>query len=94
MRKYATVWTNEFADRLAEKEIPRDLNRTEFINYCYMFYGPGEIYDIKATKKELKAAADILQYMPGWNFVGDSIDREHAKELVLIMRNKREGTLK
>ena len=81
MRKYATVWTNEFADRVAD---------TEFINYCYLFYGPGGVYDIKATKKELKAAAEILQYVPGWNFVGDSTDREHAKELVLIMRNKGE----
>jgi len=56
----------------------------EFINYVRSFYGPGGIYDMKATDAMIIDAT--IQYLttPGIHWAdGDSFDREHVRDIMI-----------
>jgi len=56
----------------------------EFINYVRSFYGPGGIYDMKATDAMIIDAT--VQYLttPGIHWAdGDSFDREHVRDIMI-----------
>jgi len=59
----------------------------EFIDYVMSFYGPGGVYDMDATVEEVKEAIVLLSVrFPNTEFVGDSIDREHVREIIIDRR--------
>ena len=62
-----------------------DLN--QFVDYCYDFYGPGGIYPMNVNKANILAATGILlqQYaqQSEYDFVGDSIDRERVRDIMI-----------
>jgi len=57
-----------------------------FIDYVLTFYGPNGIYESyfkrRVTKKRIQAAIKTLKNS-GHNFVGDSIDREKVRDIML-----------
>lgn len=60
------------------------MNRNEFINYVLKFYGTGGIYDFGATKEDVEHALDIrLINHADLDFVGDSVDRELVRDIML-----------
>ena len=55
----------------------------EFINYVYMFYGPGGVDDMGVTKEDIaKATAVRLLSFPKIEFTGDSLDREKVRMIL------------
>lgn len=62
------------------------MNRQAFIEYCWKFYAPKEIYgrffENKLTLKQLSAACDLRMTSP--NFDGDSIDREVVRDILRL----------
>ena len=55
----------------------------EFINYVRSFYGPGGIYCMGATDEMIIDAT--IQYITkgGYEFCGDSFDREHVRDIMI-----------
>lgn len=58
-----------------------DLNR--FVDYCYDFYGPGGIYPMNVNKANILAATAIVMAEGKHNFIGDSIDRERVRDVMI-----------
>jgi hypothetical protein len=58
----------------------------DFIDYVMSFYGPGEIYDMGATRREVEIAIGIRLGKPEIPFDGDSVDREMIRDIILEMR--------
>ena len=58
----------------------------DFIEYVMRFYGPGEIYDMGATRKEVKEAIVVRLENTEIPFDGDSVDREMIRDIILEMR--------
>lgn len=61
----------------------------EFVEYVMSFYGEGEIYDMKATRDEVRMAAGVRMGICKHSeipFEGDSIDRVAVKDIILDMR--------
>jgi hypothetical protein len=61
----------------------------EFVDYVMSFYGRDEIYDMKVTREEVKAAAGVRMGICKWNgipFEGDSVDREAVRDIITDMR--------
>lgn len=60
---------------------------TEFVDYCYNFYGADGIYPMGATHDAIATATLQLmkQYMEQseYEFVGDSIDRERVRDILI-----------
>jgi len=55
----------------------------EFINYVRSFYGPGGIYDMKATDEMIIDATIHYITEGGYKFCGDSFDREHVRDIMI-----------
>jgi len=55
----------------------------EFINYVRSFYGPGGIYDMKATDAMIIDATIHYITEGGYKFCGDSFDREHVRDIMI-----------
>jgi len=58
----------------------------DFIDYVMSFYGPGEIYDMGVSRDDAWNALCILfrtKNRPP--FVGDSIDREAVRDILIDM---------
>ena len=55
----------------------------EFINYVRSFYGPGGIYDMKATDAMIIDATMHYITEGGYKFCGDSFDREHVRDIMI-----------
>ena len=63
----------------------------EFIDYVLSFYGPGEIYDIEATRDEVWNALVFRirsAERAGVTLEGDSIDRELVRDIILDLRGR------
>lgn len=62
--------------------------KNQFIDYCWSFYGPkqlyGEIFGHSLTKGELVAAVDAHIESP--TFEGDSVDREAVRDIMIEAR--------
>ena len=60
----------------------------KFANYVYSFYGSGGIYDMGAPIEVIRQAIRFLQTKDGREFrkgcpvCGDSVDREHIREIL------------
>lgn len=60
----------------------------DFNSYVMSFYGEGGIYDNGFTPDEITEA--VAQYVPTVEvFCGDSLDREHIRDMVLQNRQAR-----
>lgn len=59
-----------------------------FANYVYSFYGTGGIYDMGVPIEIIRQAIRFLQSKDGREFrygcsvCGDSVDREHIREIL------------
>jgi hypothetical protein len=54
----------------------------DFYSYVLSFYGEGAIYPMKATKDMVMEATQ--KYInSGADFCGDSIDREHIRDIMM-----------
>ena len=58
----------------------------KFTDYCMDFYGPKGLYPMHITPEEVTKAARILSLWGG--LVGDSVDRERARDIVRVMRGE------
>jgi hypothetical protein len=58
----------------------------DFIEYVMSFYGPGEIYDMGATREEVKEAVLVRLENTELPFDGDSVDRELVRDIILEKR--------
>ena len=54
-----------------------------FIDYVMSFYGPGEIYDMNATREEVEDALAIRLENTEIEFAADSFDRELIRDIIL-----------
>lgn len=62
----------------------------QFINYVLSFYSHGEIYDMGMTKEEALIALGIrLERYKDIEFVGDTLDREKVRDIVIELRKNR-----
>ena len=64
----------------------------EFVDYCWQFYAPGEIYgdyfDNNLTKEELVKACKVrMKDTKNWGD-GDTFDREAVRDIMLKKRGK------
>ena len=63
------------------------MDLTQFVDYCYDFYGPNGIYPMNINKANILAATGLLlqQYaeQSEYEFVGDSIDRERVRDVMI-----------
>jgi len=58
-----------------------------FVDYVHSFYGKGQLYDINATRYEILIATGVrLERHKEIKFIGDSIDREMVRDIILEMR--------
>ena len=63
---------------------------TEFYDYVLSFYGPDGIYPMGATLSLVKDATQThikILKLKGQEFLGDSIDRECVRDLLLTKYN-------
>jgi hypothetical protein len=61
-----------------------NVNHQEFVNYVLSFYGPGQIYgELKFKESEVKKAIQIHNRNEEVEFIGDSVDREMVRDIVL-----------
>jgi hypothetical protein len=60
-------------------------NLEQFYRYCLDFYGAGGIYDYGFTRQLVETATQIYRsrLSPGREFLGDTIDRERVRDIVL-----------
>ena len=58
----------------------------EFVDYVFSFYGKGGIYDYGFKKPEIRKAMKLYEAFGSVEFVGDSVDREKIRDIVLMMR--------
>ena len=61
-------------------------NMTGFIDYVLSFYGPGEIYDMGATRSEVEHALKIRLKREDVPFSFDSYDRELVRDIIIKVR--------
>lgn len=57
----------------------------EFYEYVLSFYGPGGLYDMGATRAQVRAATNKVIDKHGTGFCGDSIDRERVRDKMIAM---------
>ena len=71
-----------YSDLIAE---PSRLS--SFVDYVFSFYGTTEqaIYPMGATKEHISQATAVYLHMDDTDFVGDSCDREHVRDLLCSM---------
>lgn len=63
---------------------PRFADENEdFIEYVYSFYGKNGVYPMNATIPMIVDAVGMLMTTPGWEFTGDSIDRERVRDILI-----------
>lgn len=55
----------------------------DFIEYVYSFYGKEGLYPMSATISQIIDAVGILLTTEDWNFVGDSVDREKVRDILI-----------
>ena len=61
---------------------------SNFTQYLLEFYGPNGIYDYGFTSTEINLATQLYKTRLTTPFVGDSIDREAVRDLVLTYRKE------
>ena len=70
------------------------MNKKDFINYFFGFYGSGGLYNSffpkGITKKDIAGALEIRLKNKKVGFVGDSFDRELVRDIMLYQRGKRD----
>lgn len=62
----------------------------EFVKYVKSFYGPGGVYDMGATDMQILEATNKYVHKVGFyseenslGFSGDSLDREHVRDIMI-----------
>jgi hypothetical protein len=68
------------ADTIQEKEM---IDFIGFVDYVMDFYGPGGVYDFGAKKADVAIATCYVMNNSEIPFEGDSIDREHVRDVLL-----------
>ena len=59
----------------------------DFVDYCLEFYGHGGIYDYGFSFEEVcQGLIKRFAYRPSLDFDGDSVDREHVRDMVFELR--------
>lgn len=66
------------------------MNIQEFINYMMSFYGPAGIYsELNFNEIQVATALGVYRgrlHQQGSEFVGDSVDREAVRDIILAAR--------
>ena len=65
------------------------MNQTAFVTYLMDFYGPRGVYQFNFSVQEIKQATAVYcagLKNKGDEFLGDSLDRERVRDLVLGLR--------
>lgn len=57
--------------------------KLDFIRYTFEFYGPGGLYDLNATPEQILMASSKLISQKGYDFAGDSVDRERVRDILI-----------
>ena len=63
----------------------------QFVEYCLSFYGPGGIYPLNFTERQIRLATELyqLKLKQGLEtFEGDTVDRENVRDLILEFRGE------
>mgnify|MGYP006113907451 FL=1 len=47
-----------------------------FVDYCWMFYGTGQMYSLGASRSAVRAACRAVTHRKDIPFDGDTLDRE------------------
>ena len=55
----------------------------QFIDYVFSFYGKGGIYDMGATKEQIREATNVRLENKDTPFDGDSVDRELVRDILI-----------
>ena len=57
----------------------------EFVDYLIDFYGPTGLYPMGVTKEDILLALCVYleQIRDVYKFTGDSIDREHVRDILI-----------
>jgi hypothetical protein len=55
---------------------------SEFVDYCWGFYGTGEVYDLGASRSALRAACRLVTHRKDIPFEGDTSDREYVRQIL------------
>jgi len=59
------------------------MTKEKFYDYVLSFYGPDGIYKIGATMDMVMEATQKYLKAPETDFCGDSLDREHVRDIML-----------
>lgn len=63
------------------------MNEEQFLDYCLLFYGAGGLYDMGATREEVRAALRLREKLhPEIPFGADSVDRELVRDVMTAER--------
>lgn len=57
--------------------------KRDFIQYVLGFYGIEGIYSLRATPEQVILATAKLLSQEGYDFAGDSIDRERVRDILI-----------
>ena len=68
------------------------MSLSQFIEYCLDFYGPRGIYPLGMSEDEVTRAIRLLDLIGQEDLELDSIDREKARDIVLVMRGTKVST--
>ena len=55
---------------------------SEFVDYCWGFYGTGEVFDLGASRSALRSACRLVTYRKDIPFEGDTSDREYVRQIL------------
>ena len=55
---------------------------SEFVEYCWGFYGTGQIYDLGASRSAIRSACRLVTHRKDISFEGDTSDRENVRQLL------------
>jgi|11_taG_2_1085331.scaffolds.fasta_scaffold18902_4 hypothetical protein len=55
---------------------------SEFVDYCWGFYGTGQIYDLGASRSAIRSACRLVTHRKDISFEGDTSDRENVRQIL------------
>lgn len=55
----------------------------KFVDYVFSFYGAGGLYDMGATKEQIREATKVRLENKDCPFDGDSVDRELVRDILI-----------
>ena len=55
---------------------------SEFVDYCWGFYGSKGIYDLGASRSAIRSACRLVTHRTDIPFEGDTYDREYVRQIL------------